>query len=78
MQQIDYIPEGFGMFELSNGKKYVARLNGCMFCGHCTDIFYDYSNGIYALVCELSKDLEIGMAGNCIDFCIESKEEEND
>ena len=76
MQQIDHIPEGFGMFELSNGKKYVARLNGCMFCAHCTDIFYDYSNGIYAHICELSKDPEIGMSGNCTEFCIESKEEE--
>lgn len=76
MQTIDHIPEGFGIFELSNGKKYVARLNSCMFCAHCTDIFYDYSNGIYMHMCDINGDPEIGMRGKCTDFIIESKEEE--
>lgn len=75
MQTIDHIPEGFGMFELSNGKKYVARINGCMFCAHCTDIFWDYSNGIYMHICDINGDPEIGMSGNCPDFIIESKED---
>lgn len=28
----------------------------CVFCDHCTDIFWDYSNGIYATCCELCKE----------------------
>lgn len=28
----------------------------CVFCEHCTDVFWDYSNLIYMLFCELEKD----------------------
>ena len=28
----------------------------CVFCKHCTDIFWDYTNLIYMLVCELGRD----------------------
>lgn len=30
----------------------------CVFCKHCTDIWWDYSNLIYMLRCELDKDGE--------------------
>ena len=26
---------------------------GCPNCTHCTDVFWDYSHGIYATVCEI-------------------------
>lgn len=28
---------------------------GCPNCTHCTDVFWDYSHGIYAVICELHK-----------------------
>lgn len=28
----------------------------CVFCDHCTDIFWDFSNGIYGIVCGLEKE----------------------
>lgn len=28
----------------------------CVFCKHCTDIFWDFSNLIYALCCNLDLD----------------------
>jgi hypothetical protein len=30
-------------------------VNSCVFCDHCTDIYYDYSNGPYMFVCELDE-----------------------
>lgn len=26
---------------------------GCPNCTHCTDVFWDYSHGIYATICEI-------------------------
>ena len=64
MKIIDYVPEGFQIYETSTGRKFVGRKNGCLFCNHCSDIFYDY-NGIYALVCNTDKDIENGIQGKC-------------
>lgn len=52
----------------------------CVFCDHCTDIYYDYSNGPYMFACELDKDksaddnfqTEKGVIGKC-EYFIESK-----
>lgn len=51
----------------------LAKANSCLFCDHCTDIFYDW-HGIYALVCDIEKDVNVGSAGECEDFV----EEEDD
>lgn len=34
-------------FELEDGRIFGAHKNSCLFCKHCTDIFYDYTNGPY-------------------------------
>ena len=52
----------------------------CVFCNHCTDIYYDYSNGPYMFACELDKDksaddyfqIEKGVIGKC-EYFIEIK-----
>lgn len=44
------------LFKCDNGKTYVAYYGGCLACEHCTDIFWDYTNGPYAFVCELNKE----------------------
>lgn len=40
--------------------KIVCKMpaNHCVFCKHCTDIFYDFSNGVYMVCCEYN--LEYG------------------
>lgn len=68
MQFINHVPEGWKIYELSDGRKYVARKNSCLFCSHCSDIFYDYTNGIYMLICDIEKNIEKGMSGKCKDF----------
>lgn len=38
------------VFECENGKRYLLPANHCVFCKHCTDIFYDYG-GPYMSIC---------------------------
>ena len=41
----------------------------CMFCGHCTDIFWDYANGPYLISCDIEKDPgDGGYEGTCDSF----------
>lgn len=37
--------------------------NDCVFCAHCTDIFWDYTHGIYGKICELHEPKT-----DCTDF----------
>lgn len=41
------------IFTLNCGMSFKCPDNACVFCDHCTDIFYDYTNRIYMLVCRL-------------------------
>lgn len=50
MQQLK---ENHKIFHCENGKAYGAHEMSCFFCKHCTDIFWDYTNGPYMLMCEL-------------------------
>ena len=38
-----------------SGKEYFAPKNHCVFCNHCIDIFYDFSNGPYLFICNIEK-----------------------
>lgn len=44
----------------------VKQDNDCVFCSHCTDIFWDY-NGIYALICDLGRE-ESSLNHTCEEF----------
>jgi hypothetical protein len=44
------------VFTLEDGRKFGAHKNSCLFCKHNTDIFYDYTNGIYMIICGLGLD----------------------
>lgn len=69
MEKIDHIPKGYKLFELrAAGKKYVAKKNSCLFCKYCTDIYWDYTNGIYSIVCDKEKSIDNGIAGKCAYF----------
>ena len=45
----------------------LAPAKCCLFCDHCTDIFYDWG-GIYALVCDIGADTDKGSVGECNQF----------
>ena len=38
-------------FQLENGKTYLVPEHCCLFCCHCTDVYYDW-NGPYATICD--------------------------
>lgn len=68
------------IFELSDGRKFGAHKHSCLFCDHCSDIFWDYSNGIYAIRCAKNWDsaneeylqIKLSFRGKC-DFFREEK-----
>jgi hypothetical protein len=45
----------------------MCRPNCCLFCGECTDIFYDL-HGPYGIACLKGGDFESGMLGKCKEF----------
>ena len=53
------------LFHCSNGKVYACDEKCCLFCDHCSDLFYDYTNGPYMLICDIAEDTELGMTGLC-------------
>jgi len=42
--------------ELEHGVFCAVPEESCCTCKHCTDVFWDYSNGIYMLICELEDE----------------------
>lgn len=47
----------------------------CLFCKHCTDVFWDYTNGPYMFMCDLCQDSEDGYYARCKDFEEDEKED---
>lgn len=56
------------VFECENGKLYGIPKDKkcCLICKHCTDLFYDYTNGPYMFFCELDEDTD--ECDNCESF----------
>lgn len=40
----------------------------CLFCKHNTDVFWDYTNGPYIFICDVSEDTGKGDRGKCPHF----------
>ena len=45
-----------------------AHPRSCLFCDHCTDVFFDYTAGPWGFVCDISGDTDAGMFGKCENF----------
>ena len=46
-----------------------AHKNSCFFCEHCTDIFFDYTNGPYMFFClKDHDDVTDYLINGCPDF----------
>ena len=40
----------------------------CLFCDHCTDVFWDFSVGPYMFLCDLGMNTGKGARGECAGF----------
>lgn len=58
-------------FELTEtGDVYKFPTTHCVFCKHCKDLFWDYTNGPYMFMCD--KDCEVNMTeDSCTCECFE-------
>ena len=45
-----------------------APARSCLFCEHCTDVFWDYTNGPYMFLCDVNADVEAAFANRCGSF----------
>lgn len=71
------------VFELADGRKIGAHKHSCLFCKHCSDIFWDYTNGIYGVICDINwytaesmhEHINLSFDGQCERF-VESEGEE--
>ena len=45
-------------FKSENGHVYLFPKKHCVFCKHCTDLFYEYSNGPYMFFCDLDTEVD--------------------
>ncbi len=52
------------------GVVVIAPERACLFCEHCTDIWWDYTSGPYLFFCDKYEDVTKvdGPSGNCPDF----------
>ena len=78
---IDHIPDGFVIVKMAGGCEYCVRKKSCFdHCQHLTDIFWDWTNGPYLIVCEVWKEQDPeypathGVCGDCTYY----KKEVND
>lgn len=51
----------------------MAHPRGCFFCKHSTDVFYDFTNGPYMIICDLQSEHDqdlptYGFYGECKHF----------
>ncbi len=57
MQQVHFVFKNKPKFETKiyecEAFTCEAPIHSCFFCEHCSDIFYDFTNGSYALVCDM-------------------------
>lgn len=51
------------------GPTWLCPPKACMFCDHCSDIYWDYTNGPYLCFCNLDIDPNTGgYEGKCDSF----------
>ena len=41
------------IFKCDNGFDYKCSDHACVFCDHCSEIFYDYTHGPYLILCDI-------------------------
>lgn len=51
----------------------MAHERSCLFCNHCTDVFWDYENGPYMFLCDEGGDADAASRGDCPRFVEEQE-----
>ncbi len=46
----------------------MAPSRSCLFCSHCTDVFWDYANGPYMFFCDADGDVVAASENECNKF----------
>ena len=64
MEVKNEILPGYKKWNCQNGRTYCAKENSCIFCAHCTDIFWDYTNGPYMFICDADRTLKTDLKEN--------------
>lgn len=62
---------GLKVYRYGEGQAVGAKPDSCLFCKHCTDIFWDYTHGPYTLCCELDlfpDCIEVNGRATCSEF----------
>lgn len=49
---MNHKPEMTMFYVVKAGTLHCDNTDGCVFCKHCADLFWDYSNLIYMIICE--------------------------
>ena len=65
------------IFKCENGFEYKCPDTACVFCDHCTDIFYDYTHGPYLMFCDVP-DHDCHNGAGCELFKEDKTNENND
>ena len=66
IKRIDHLPDGYVKWHSDVlGVTYAVPDRCCLLCSKCTDIFLDYTNGPYFVVCGDHQDIPDGMNGGC-------------
>jgi len=73
------LPPDHKIFIRSDGKRIGAHKHSCLFCEHCTDIYWDYKHSIYGIRCVMDvngdgSNIRASFEGKCPNF-IEDKED---
>jgi hypothetical protein len=50
-------------FRCDNGAVYLMPEKHCVFCEHCTDLLFDYTNGPYMFFCEICDAVDYTQCG---------------
>lgn len=72
LQKHDLLPD-HKIFIRADGRRIGAHKHSCLFCDHCTDIYWDYTHSIYGIDCELvpcrnGDNIRASFEGKCPDF----------
>ena len=52
-------------YDFGHPVKWSCPVRSCCFCAKCTDVFWDYTNGLYMFICDEDRDTSFGYYGQC-------------
>ena len=53
------------IFKAVTGLQYMCSDKCCLFCKHCSDVYWDYTNGPYMMICAADHEETLGYHAKC-------------